>query len=169
MPSNKKFSDIEFPVFTITNGNHKIWTEMNVTYIKTDSGTYVLDNKNMPGNNLGERRLQIKNSLRYIPRKAYYNITQLIKSNNKTYIDNTGCVFTYKKTRTVPLKYYKVKDVVHMDEEGCILLIKGVNFKLRTNCRDAYDINYVGLLIVDNNYILYDTSFEPKKDTIRKI
>jgi len=164
----KTWSDINFPIFVITPNYKRIWDEFNVKYIETESGTYVLDNMNMTGDTLGERRLQIRNSLRYIPRKAYYNITQLIKSNNKTYIDNTGCVFTYKKTRMVPLKYYKVMDVVST-EEGCILLIKGINFRIRTHCREAYNINYVGLLIVANNYILYDTSEVKKKDTIRKI
>jgi hypothetical protein len=169
MPSSKDLSDINFPIFTITPTYKRIWDEFNVKYIETASGIYILDNMNLSGKTLGERRLHIKSGLRYIPRTAYYNITQLIKSKNKTYIDNTGCVFTYKKTRNVPLKYYKVMDVVNMDEEGCILLIKGINFKLRTNCREAYDIKYIGLLITDTGYILYDTSNIQKKDTTRKI
>lgn len=165
---HKTFSDIEFPIFTITPTYKRIWDEFGVKYIETDSGTYILDNKNMKGDNLGERRLRIKNGSRYIPRKVYHSITQLIKSNNKTYIDNTGSVFTYRKTRNVPLRYYKVMDVVHR-EEGCILLIKNINFKLRVSCKDAYDIKYIGLLNTDTGYILYDTSDEKKKDTTRKI
>jgi len=168
MLSNRDFSDIEFPIFSITSSYKRIWDELNVKYIQTESGTYILDNMNLPGETLGERRLHIKTGLRYIPRKAYYNITQLIKSNNKTYIDSTGCVFTYKKTRMVPLKYYKVMDVVST-EEGCTLLIKGINFKIRMNCREAYNINYVGVLETDMGYILYDTSETKLKDTRRKI
>ena len=168
MPLFKSIFDIDFPIFAITKSYIKIWDELNVKYIKTPSGTYVLDNKNLSGNTLGERRVQLKTSLRYIPRKAYYNITQLIKSNNKTYIDNTGCVFTYKKTRMVPLKYYKVMDVVST-EEGCILLIKGINFKIRTSCRSAFTINYVGLLTTGKGFILYETSEVKKRDTVRKI
>ena len=168
MPSNKTFADIEFPIFAITPSYKRIWDELNVKYIETESGTYMLDNMNLTGDTLGERRLKITTSLRYIPRKAYYNITQLIKSNNKTYIDNTGCVFTYKKTRMVPLKYYRVMDVVST-EEGCILLIKGINFKLRLNCNVAYDIKYIGLLTTPDGYILYETCEEKKKDTRRKI
>jgi len=168
MPLNKNFSDIEFPIFTLTPNYKRIWDEFNVKYIETPSGIYILDNMNLNGRTLGERRLKIKTGLRYSPRKVYYNIAQLIKSNNKTYIDNTGCVFTYRKTRMVPLKYFKVMDVIST-EEGCTLLIKGINYKLRTNCREAYNIKYVGLLIVDNNYILYDVSNIPLKDTRRKI
>lgn len=165
---HKNFSDINFPIFTITASYKRIWDEFNIKYIETESGIYVLDNKNLEGNTLGERRLKLKTGLRYIPRKAYYNITQLIKSNTKTYIDNTGCVFTYRKTRTVPLKYFRVMDVVSM-VEGCILSFKNVNFKLRVSCREAYDIKYIGLLITDNGYILYETSEIKKKDTTRKI
>jgi len=165
---HKDFSDIEFPIFTITSTYKRIWDEFNIKYIETQNGIYILDNKNLKGDTLGERRLKITTGSRYIPRKAYYNITQLIKSKTKTYIDNTGCVFTYRKTRTVPLKYYKVTDVVST-EEGCILSFKGINFKLKTNCREAYEINYIGLLITNMGYILYDTSEEKKRDTIRKI
>ena len=168
MPSSKSLLDIEFPIFTITPTYKRIWEEFNITYIETESGTYMLDNKNLDGDTLGERRLRMTTSLRYIPRKAYYNITQLIKSKNKTYIDNTGSVFTYRKTRTVPLKYYKVMDVVSM-EEGCILSFKGINFKLRISCMDAYDIKYIGLLVTEMGYILYETSEIKKKDTYRKI
>ena len=168
MPSNRDFSDINFPIFAITPSYKRIWDDLNVTYIELDTGVYILDNKNLSGNTLGERRLKIQTGLRYVPRKAYYNITQLIKSKNKTYIDNTGCVFTYKKTRMVSLKYYKVMDVVST-EEGCTLLIKGINFKIRTNCRDAYSIKFVGLLETEMGYILYDTSDVKEKDTYRKI
>jgi len=168
MPSNKDFSDINFPIFVITPTYKRIWDEYNIKYIKTESGTYILDNKNLEGKTLGERRLKIKTGLRYIPRKAYYSITQLIKSKTMTYIDNTGCVFTYKKTRMVPLKYFRVMDVVSM-EEGCILSFKDINFKLRIGCNEAYDIKYIGLLIIDNGYILYETCEEKKPDTRRKI
>lgn len=165
---HKDFSDINFPIFTITPTYKKIWDEFNIKYIQTESGTYILDNKNLEGNTLGERRLKIKTGLRYIPRKAYYSITQLIKSKTKTYIDNTGCVFTYKKTRIVPLKYFRVMDVVSTEKE-CILSFKNVNFKLRISCNEAYDIKYIGLLLTDNGYILYETSEIKKKDTTRKI
>ena len=164
----KTFSDINFPIFTITPSYKRIWDDLNVKYIETESGIYILDNMNLKGDTLGERRLKIKTGLRYVPRKVYYNITQLIKSKTKTYIDNTGCVFTYRKTRTVPLRYYRVMDVVNT-EEGCILTFKNVNFKLRTSCKEAYDIIYIGLLITDNGYIIYDTSEVKKKDTHRKI
>jgi hypothetical protein len=168
MLSSKSLMDIEFPIFTITPSYKRIWDEFNITYIETESGTYILDNKNLEGNTLGERRLKIKTGLRYIPRKAYYNITQLIKSKTMTYIDNTGCVFTYRKTRNVPLRYYKVKDVVST-EEGCILSFKDINFKLRISCGEAYSFNYIGLLDTDMGYILYDTSDLKKRDTYRKI
>ena len=168
MPSSKDFSDIVFPIFTITPEYKRIWDEFNVKYIETPSGIYILDNKNLKGKTLGERRLQMETGLRYTPRKAYYNITQLIKSKTKTYIDNTGCVITYKKTRMVPLKYFRVKDVVST-EEGCILLIKDVNFKVRTNCRMAYKTEYVGLLVLGTSYLLYEMSDVKKKDTRRKI
>lgn len=161
-------SDIVFPVYSITDSYKRIWEDTNVTYIKTQSGKYVLDNRNIEGDTLGKRRLKINNSDLYKPRKSFYTLSQLIKSRHKTFIDSTGHVFSWKKTKNVPLKYHKVKEVYH-DDEYCILHLKDIDFPQRIVCSMAYEIQYVGVLHTDEGYILYSFNSEFKKDTWRKI
>lgn len=160
--------DIQFPIFAVAKNYKNIWTEDNITKIETNSGVYVLDNKNIQGDTLGQRRLRIKNSKLFIPRAVVHNIGQLIRSDYKTFIDNNGEVFKYIKHTTVPLKYYKVKKVVKTDN-GCVLHFIGVDNPILAPCARAYGTEYVGFLITSMGYILYEYSENAKGDTWRKI
>lgn len=164
-----KITDINFPIYGITNNRKKIWEEYNILYIETLSGIYILDNKNMNGNTLGERRIKINNSKLYKPRQVCYNIIQLIKSKFTTFIDSTGKVFTYKKSKFVPLKYYKVTNIIRSKDGECIISIPKINFVHKIACRKAYSIEYIGILHTDYGLVLYEYSNIEKKDTKRKI
>jgi hypothetical protein len=160
--------DIEFPIYSITNSYKRIWEDMNVLYIETPYNTYVLDNKNLPGDTLGKRRLQISNSDIYRPRRVYYNIEQFLHSKDKIYIDSLGRCFKYKKTEMVPLKYHKIKDINRLKSGECVLTLD-ILFPLKVNCRLAYSIEYVGVLHTKYGEIVYSFEEEYKKDTRRKI
>jgi len=164
----KNIYDIQFPIFAVAKNYERIWEEDNITSIQTASGVYVLDNKNIQGNTLGQRRLRIKNSKLYIPRTVIHNIAQLIRSTYKTFIDNNGEVFTYIKHTAVPLKYYKVKKVVDKDD-GCVLHFEGISNPVKVSCGRAYGIHSVGFLVTNIGYILYEYSEAPVGDTWRKI
>lgn len=165
---HKSIFDIDFPIFAITKNYRNIWEEEKVTYIETDSGVYVLDNKNIQGNTLGQRRLRIKNSKLYIPRIVVHSIPQLIKSEYKTFIDNNGILFKYFKSATAPLEYHKVDRVARTDK-GCVLHFKSINNPILIPCRYAFGIEYVGFLVTKMGYILYEYSETFKGNTWRKI
>lgn len=164
----KNILDIKFPCYGITSNHKGIWTETNVTYIKTSSGVYVLDNKNIEGNTLGQRRLRIKNSALYIPRTVIHTFVQTVKSKYKIFIDNTGDIFKYIKTIKVPLKYYKVQNLIELDI-GCVVTFKEIDNPILVPCRDSQGINYVGFLVTEFGYLTYDYSEEIKPNTWRKI
>jgi len=160
--------DIKFPVYAIAKNNKRIWEEMNVLYVETDTGIYVLDNKNLSGSTVGERRLKIKNSQLYVPRKVYYNISQFLHSKYTEFLDTTGKYFKWKKSITVPLKYYKVSHVSKYNDD-CIVHFKDVECPQKLNCRLAHSIKCIGLLHTEYGYIVYEYSDTYKKDTYRKI
>lgn len=169
MPSKiRKLTDIYFPIYGITNDYIKTWTEYNVTFVKTHSGTYILDNKNMLGETLGVRRAKIAKN-KYIFRAVVFNVTQLIKSKYKTFMDTTGAIFKYKKDTFVPLKYYKVASVEELGDTGCVLKFRGINYPIKVNYRLAYSIQCIGILHTSLGYILYEYSDKLKADTRRKI
>jgi hypothetical protein len=162
---------IIFPIYSITRTYKKIWVDINVTYIETDSGTYILDNKNVQGDTLGKRRLRIKNDVYklYKPRKVIYNISQLLHSTDSVFIDTTGVVFKYKKTEMVPLKYHKVESITEAKDGECILEIPKLNYSYKTTCRYAYGVKFIGLLHTKYGYIPYEFCEEKKDDARRKI
>lgn len=161
--------DIDFPIFAITNNYRNIWTEDNITKIETASGVYVLDNKNIQGNTLGQRRLRINNSPLYIPREVLHNVSQIIRSKYNLFIDNNGKVFNYIKQTRVPLKYFKIEKVVKKPDIGCVLHFEALDNPILISCIIAYGINYVGFLLTDMGYIVYEYTEEFKRDTWRKI
>ena len=161
--------NIDFPVFGITNKYKKIWEEHNVLYIETETGIYVLDNKNMDGNTLGERRLKINTSKLYRPKKIYYTLAQMIHSKYTIYIDKFGKLFNYKKSKFVPLEYYKVDSITNANDGECVLNINRINYSYKINCRKAYSINYIGLLKTEFGLIPYEFSDIWKPATKRKI
>lgn len=161
--------DIEFPIYTITKSYKNIWEEGNILYIETPYGISILDNKNMDGNTVGKRRIKINNSRLYRPRKVYYNISQMIHSKDSTFMDTHGKVFKYKKTEMVPLKYHKVGSITRAQDGECVLEVPKINFSYKTTCRNAYTIEYVGLLHTKFGYIVYDFTDIKKPDTRRKI
>ncbi len=160
--------DIEFPIFALTTYYRRIWEEDNITYIETDSGVYALDNKNIKGDTLGQRRLRIKSIKLYMPREVVHSISQLLKSDYICFIDNNGKVFKYSKTRTAPLEYHKV-DRVARSAKGCVLHFKTINNPILVPCRIAFGIEYVGFIVTQLGYILYEYSEEHKQNTWRKI
>lgn len=160
--------DIKFPVYSLPKSYEKLWTKYNVTYLETIHDTYVLDNKNMPGDTLGKRRAHINNSKLYNPRHVYQNISQFLHSKTNVFIDTLGRVFKYKKTNMVPLKYHKIKDIHRLESGECELELD-VNFPIKVTCRVAYSIICVGLLHTKWGYILYSLEEEMQNDTRRKI
>ena len=163
--------DIHFPIYSITKTYRRIWSEMNVLYIETEYGIYVLDNKNIQGDTVGKRRLRIKNDIYalYKPRNVLYDITHLIKSKDYIFMDTNGLVFKYKKTEYCDLIYWKVTNVIEASDGECILDIPKINFSYKTNCRNAYAIHYIGLLNSKYGYIPYELSEFYKEPTRRMI
>jgi len=161
------FSEITFPIYGIATKHRKIYTKNNILYIDTASGTYILDNRNISGNTLGERRVRISEGL-YRPRATVYGITQLVRSKYKYFIDNTGKVFKYTKEKFVPLKYYIIDQITEVSN-GCVIHSSKAKFSILVNCREAYLFTYMGILHMGNGDLLYELTDIQKSDTRRKI
>lgn len=164
---HKSLRDIRFPIFGVTNSYKKIWEEFGVLYIRTTKD-FVLDNKNLEGNTLGERRAKIKGSEKYIPRITIFNVPQLLNTKYKTFIDSNGIPFKYVKHSYVPLTYHKVIRKTRTDE-GYILEFKDTTYMVKVHYADALGIKYVGLLNTQLGDILYEFTDEYKTNTRKKI
>lgn len=167
-------NDLVFPLYHIRKYT-KLYDDEGITYIQLPEGTFLLDNKNLRGNSLGERRLRLEPSLAenqkiYPLKKIFYTISDIIlhDDKHKLYIDSIGTLFTYTKRNRVPLIYRPVNQ---------ISILTG---QLQCRCEGIFrDIiipyiptempRYLGLLIYYDDYIFYSLESESKKDTWRLI
>lgn len=161
--------NVEFPIFII--GSHKrLWSENNILYLESERDIiYKLDNKNLSGRTLAERRLKISKEQRYRFTKTCFTIAQLIKSGKKLFLDNTGRLVRYRKDRRVNLIYRPIISTKPIEGKGMLVRVKGISTIFTISNFVFNQSKYIGLLVINDGYLVYELSEERKPDTWRKI
>lgn len=160
----KNIHDPRYPVFVLPNSN---WSLQDGLLFLDD---VVLDDKNMPGETLGIRRLQTPFK-EIVPLK--YSIPDpvgLIKHSSYTpYIDFNGKIFLYEKTKWARLQYFKIKKV---DKQitHCLLWIARYNSPFVIPRPPPPGYNWAGVITINNfPWMLFDYSKERRKTSRKKI
>lgn len=176
-----KLEEIHWPVFLlkgeepyISNGISMYGSALYDTELNKEVYKFkVIDDKNIPGNTLGERRLQM--SMRKIPlynlKKAVYSLGDLLRisSNpNLWLIDSIGTLFKYKKSVRAPLTCHKIVKVLRNSKGMCIIELEGIHERFKI-MNDIKECKYAGLITINKRYILYGLYEIPFKRTYRKV
>lgn len=139
-------SEITFPVYVvgtrdpiIKDGVSLFLKEQEHEDGSYSTFAYIIDDKNVPGETLGRRRLNIKirgDQLKKLG-KAIFFVGDLIKisRSNVWYIDSKGKLFKYKKSTAYTVEYYEVEKVIPVPAGGSIIAVKGLpcRFKVLGN------------------------------------
>ncbi len=151
---------------------------MYVSATVTETGDYnydysIVDDKNVEGNTLGVRRLRLLekgNKLKKLS-KAIYFIGDVIKLGKKGtwFIDNSGYLFTYVKSRRVPLTFHKIAKIVPIQTGGALIEIKGLPGRFKTLHNPLNSDKYAGILIDGMKYVLYGLFPEKHQNTHRAV
>ena len=159
-------TDFRFPVFRIRN-HIKIVEEDRITTVESRFGVWVLDNKNLEGANMGERRLRMR-SMPYPLKNPINTVEELIKSDLACkFVDYDGKVFRYKKS-----KFYKIIT------KPCIIeKVKGFKYKIKMGSKtimyyslhDITEYKYCVVILADGGYLVYTFSEQMLPDTRRKL
>ena len=163
-------NEITFPVFALRSFE-KIFKEDNKIFVigTIVNEALILDDLSydLP---FPRRRLQIPENVKYKINKSYMNISQFLKTKTckRTFIDNTGLIFKYTKTKIVKLTYHKILQAIRNEEIGIILIIQNIDIPLTVSSLEPIK-EYVGLLHYCGGYIIYEYTSEKKKDTWRKV
>lgn len=170
--------DIKWPIYAIGEDT-KIHSEYNVTFATTYDKVTIIDNKNLEGDTLGRRRLNLDPDDLYRFNKTLFILPELVdytrtkKIKDRLFIDSSGVIFIYDKKETVKLIWRKTTNIEKFSS-FVLLSVEGLcdKFEIPNNywkmLIDANDY-YLGLLVFPSYYIVYDVSLEPKKDTWRKV
>lgn len=171
---------IVFPVFLI--GKEDPIFEDGASYfyyVKVvkdgDDETKILyiDDKKCPGDNLGRRRLWMKNNgiaLKKLKRALFYFHDMVKATKGSTwFIDSKGFIFKYKKTLRLPIEYKKIKKVIHGGHASVIVELEGVASRFKILMAPNPAQKYAGVLRMGMGHILYGFFDEPGPSTWKMI
>ena len=155
--------DLRFPVFVIHSDN----VELIDGIIWLDD--QVLDDKNMSGETLGQRRIQSPMNSIYPLRYMIEDITGLMRHRGKFFIDSNGMVFNYEKTETVKVHYHKIRKK-EKKTTATVLWLKDCPFPFAEKRPPRDELTWAGVLYKEGiPMAIYDFAEEKQKSTWRKI
>lgn len=158
----KTINKIQFPVFTLPSEDWSLTD--GLLFLENE----IVDDRNMPGDTLGKRRLQ--SPFKMMPLKRSINsFVGVLKQSKNTFIDSKGTPFIYLKTKMCPLKYLKIKKIVTRDIAS-LVYVSGCNSPFTVPRPPAPEMRWAGVLHLHGfPWELYEYSEEPKKNTQRKV
>jgi len=115
----KNLKNVSFPVYVLPSDEVDFIDGLLLFENK------VIDDRNMPGDTLGKRRLQTPHKLLRF-KKLCPNLAAMLASKGTNFIDTRGNAFRYNKTKYVSLKCKKIKKV-QRKEVASILWAVGVD------------------------------------------
>ena len=129
----------------------------------------VLDDTNVQGESLGERRLRTPLKNMYDLKHQIENFGGLIKHRGRFYVDSNGKFFIYEKSKKADLKYHLIGKVENKDF-ATLIWIHGIPFPFEVPRPPHRIETHAGILYVDKRpAYLYELTTQKWKDTWRKI
>lgn len=164
-----KLHEVTFPIFNI-RANESITREDGIVYVYPSmvrNTKKILDNTNLPGANLGLRRIQFTEN-KYKLNKSLFTLKELFNNtcSNKHFIDFKGKVFKYKKSNKHRIvKYFKIVKTTKILNKGYKVELLGSNYTkiLSSASFNPSNIKYLGIINISGMNILYDISPEYQK------
>ena len=158
---------ISYPVYPLRG--YKRLTDINgVVKLYTEAKMYIIDDRNLEGETLGERRLRLKKFKYGLP-EGIHSSKDVIMSPRKVFIDNEGVVFKYIKTRKARLIYRSIAELIPLPFGSTKIIVRGIACPFTMSQDIVSTYAYAGLLQFDGGYILYEVSQKKKEDTWRRV
>jgi hypothetical protein len=129
----------------------------------------VVDERNMPGETLGLRRLQCGRRDLLPLKRAVMSLFDLLHAKQKFFIDNKGRPFEYEKTLSSKLKCYQIQRV-DKKETASLLWLHGVSIPFTIPRPPQGNPGWARVLhLGPSPWMLYDYVSQPTKDTYRRV
>ena len=164
---------IKFPVYLFDTPNFVV--EDKCTFCEDSKGALrLIDDRSMPGETLGLRRLQHQATYGaqayklYKLNKPLFTISDMVRQPSSKYIDSRGRIFNYTKKEYYLVHTYKLEKYVEF-MEGYVLYPKGLHCRFFLGRAPDIDELYVQVLHVGMGFVLYDLAREHSPPFRRKI
>lgn len=161
--THKTLHKVRFPVYALPSGN---WDKADGLLFLDGK---LVDDKNMPGDSLGIRRIQTPHKELHSLRKQIISHQGILKQKWKHFIDSNGIPFIYEKTTLCKLSYYKIRRI-DRKEVASVLWLKGIPSPFTVPRPPEDGMLWAGVLHYHGlPWLLYEYSETKKPDTRRKV
>lgn len=159
----KTLDKVTFPIFILPSSN---WESTDgLLYLEGE----LVDDRNMPGTTLGQRRLQTPHKGLMTLRKSINSLVGILKQEHYYFIDSNGFPFIYQKTDRLQLRYRKIRKI-DKKTTASILWVEGWKVPFTIPRPPDLSMQWAGLLLVKGfPWIIYEYSETRKKNTWRKV
>ena len=158
---------IVWPVFRL--GEREPQQDNGVIYYATEytdldtsenTGTLrIVDDTNIDKPTLSRRRLELLiQEVQLFPiRQAIYFLGDLLKiaKNTTWFIDSTGILFQYSKTRRARIVVRRITKVLPTEGLGAVIEVEGIAHRFKTVFKPDADAEYAAVLQCGLSYIFY--------------
>lgn len=152
---------ITFPIYRLPSDN---WHRVDGLVMIDE---FVLDDTNMPGDNIGMRRLLSPMKSLFPLKKGSYSIVDVLKFGH--FIDFSGKTITYVKSKYSKLKYLRIYKV-ELKDTGSLVWLMGVSFPFVLPRPPPHGAAYARVLYLnDKPWLIYEFTREIGKDTRRMV
>lgn len=159
----KDFHKLRFPLYVLPSDN---WYSTDGVLFLNEQ---VVDERKMPGETLGIRRLQSGRRDLLPLKKAILDLPALTHARTKFFIDSSGRPFIYEKTLHSRLKCYRIKKI-ELKDTASVLWVYGWPSPFTIARPPTGDPQWVRFILVNGSpWILYDYVRQPSKDTYRRV
>jgi hypothetical protein len=159
--NNTTLDNIQFPVFKLRQYN-KVEVLDGIVSVHTHWKSYVLDNRNLAGKTLGERRTKITIGELYPFKQVYKTPRELVlqSKTGDTYADNSGKLFQYKKSNLCAVVCFEVKNIVVANSRAILHLVDFPTPMVVPYTSYDPDCKFVCIVKYGDYYILYSMEKE---------
>tara|TARA_Y100001972_G_scaffold101553_1_gene126519 strand:- start:14 stop:502 length:489 start_codon:yes stop_codon:yes gene_type:complete len=131
--------------------------------------TQIVDDKNVKGNTIGQRRLKSPHKSLYPLKFMLTDFRSMIMHRGENYVDTEGKYFRYQKTRTGIIKSYEIENI-EQKELATMIKLKNVRHRFETKTPPDTKFKFAQVLMIDNRpSVLWSVSIQKEKNTWRKI
>lgn len=161
--------NLRFPIYPLPKNEYRI--EQNKILVTMPSmKEYILDDKSLPGDTLGIRRLQIDKDKLYPLKKSINDVGNFLLYTKlyKQFLDSNGRFFKYEAKTKVPLIYRKIVHKIPY-KGGTMLSLDKIHCPIWYYRDVEPDKEYAALLRIERGYLILALTVNSFPDSTYKI
>lgn len=147
-------SKVVFPAYRLRSYT-RMYNEELALLIETRNGTYILDDKSLEGETLGERRLKIADEYLYPLSDIVFTLEELIRSKSNKFIDSAGEVITYKKSKLYTIHCKEIQSITKLGNFLYLIILDGTKPTTFESFSDIGEPKYCLLVDIKGGSLVY--------------